>query len=1473
MSQSQIVENSLYTTAIERANLINNKSLLTDAFLINVFGFLSLYKINDKRGNMKHYESTEGKLQLSNISDTNHDVSLVIKLAYEAGIIQLAAANDLTRLLFNLKNKTIKGADINDDLIRGILANIKYASHTPTPAVKSAVDRFADKTHALTLVAPDMWTAAKANKHLQPVIAEFKDIIVKGQYQELFTKMRAGAPVVAQAVAAHVPVVVPPNGDRYVVTVGGRNAFWHVAVDGDVMVTHYGRIGTDGVRSHKIHPSASAAQSALKSALKEKLGKGYVSDGKTKVDMTAPAASSTTQPVTPTSSSAVPAVTSPKGPSLTFMQELMGKWDTDEQSITDTFKKYGVPKTTTKAAELASLIKSYTDFQSLRYQPTGSKLLNSGLIQTCIKNQNLKAICPTIGDVFMANSFEHGAKASDLTYMFDAVKNAQYSTGTRINLAQGNQKVRDHVVNFVPDYANAVYQALKTAVIDNGASFSVMLREVNEVATRVATITAAYGLRARYPQGILMPAGADKFTLMMFWLAFSPVTYRETFADATHYGPNFALNGLSGANDNFTGWLTSEIRSACPGAVVTQDGGFGYYNNGAKLNVIVLKSEAGNLPEHINRLLTFPGVNSSNKFAINYTVVDSADTPQMAEAAAGSVYALIKNEGSSSVNRWSDETINAVKSFVNMAGSHDAFVKVIESLSSYNSIYIITVAREYIKSPTYIDAYNNGGSAHHKLNDAEHTKLIRMIMDGAFAWMAGRDDSGSGYTCAYTVVDAAQYAGASNNDLAKACDVLVRGVISKNHAIMMDMRRIDSSSIIKFFKWVVTRAPEALPGMPYALQLLAFNQVGQSTDMDFPAPKWDNADDIKQACDVLGSVSRFLSGNWESTALHSYIKSLSATELTDLVTKASGFNPSTVYHMLMWAAIVNDASMQVVLDGIQVRQAGSVHSTNLQPTFDYLYNSDTGMQVLNFINKTSAKLSDIIRVSAKASPSSLGASVSAFTGSIDDVKPVLNEFYLSSTTTALTGRMGGGASQRVITAAVHAVDVHKDSLSGDEIAGAIMGVTNAMLKDKTVFDKSFRDSHIDDMANVMISISNKDMTKADAAYGKLSGEAKRAIIDKLSSEKFMQVAKNRITDKSAPIKPFMALDDARIKKMLEFNRVDIPTVRANSAAGAKFSELMKVVNDFEKIISHPKVTPVNDKIDATARETLLERKSVEYDKFNKYRHGMIAIKFIDEFDVSIPEQVKGQAKFVNEHPGTHVMDPVFHGTGSVAASMILRYGFAVIKSNDSSVVGRMLGDGIYFSTVLDKVSQYTSDAGYTRGIGTKGYIFQMSSAMGKKNHDYREAGTGNDSIRSPEWCVFSPNEQLLIKKAFLVEIISKDAMLALKKKHAGVNEDNVMEIRTFKEFLRESDAGFTQCTTYTFMDGMIPMADGTYLDFEDVNLKLPAHVTIEPSAMGPMLCINHNESSSQAFCVSNTFKFVNGEEFGAYASLLNSSYV
>lgn len=400
------------------------------------------------------------------------------------------------------------------------------------------------------------------------------------------------------------------------------------------------------------------------------------------------------------------------------------------------------------------------------------------------------------------------------------------------------------------------------------------------------------------------------------------------------------------------------------------------------------------------------------------------------------------------------------------------------------------------------------------------------------------------------------------------------------------------------------------------------------------------------------------------------------------------------------------------------------------------------------------------------------------------------------------------------------------------------------------------------LSRTVVELWSKDNAEGEAIFSSMPIEERRLVAKTVHSITFMNSTKAELVGDNIPIKPLVDLTPERISQILKYNDIKVPRVtpvRDNTT----LTELMakNIVTD-----------PINKLAvtDEGKTEQELEEMSIEYDAFNRYKHGNIAVKMLRSFTVSIPVQEKGFADWVakmnTEGTDPQILRPMFHGTGSIAASMILRYGFKVINANDSSVVGRMLGDGIYFSNVLDKVSQYMSDGGYSRGAGVKGYIFEMEVSLGKYQRDFKAAGpgTGYDVGRviSPEWAVFNANEQTRIYKAYECVLIDKAKMDLLKSKH-GINENtSVVGIRHFTNFINEAGPGgkMKNAVVFIFMDGTIPVSKTKAVDFEDFDeSKFGKHVKLDWSGSGPTVQIATNGPGG-VFCVRSTNSMMHDRE-------------
>lgn len=310
-----------------------------------------------------------------------------------------------------------------------------------------------------------------------------------------------------------------------------------------------------------------------------------------------------------------------------------------------------------------------------------------------------------------------------------------------------------------------------------------------------------------------------------------------------------------------------------------------------------------------------------------------------------------------------------------------------------------------------------------------------------------------------------------------------------------------------------------------------------------------------------------------------------------------------------------------------------------------------------------------------------------------------------------------------------------------------------------------------------------------------------------------------IKDDPSGIKPLYNLSPTDVKNIIRFNDLPAPKALKRKVGESPIEYLNRIkAPTLERIA----VEAMPDDAETLARQ------SIEYHRFNSGKHGKIFVKFLKSYNYNASniESFEQFRKDLGERGiDNNVFEHAFHGTGSAVAPMILRNGFKVIKSKEGIKAGRMLGDGIYFSNVLDKVASYVGDMntnnnGYGRRYGTRGYIFEMDALLGVRGEDYQSAGyagaTSGVSVVSPEWCVVDPNKQLLIKKVHLVELHSiKELDRIAAKFGSGMIGENVMEIKTFKRYIANKAPAIRASYVFVFRDGKIPLLDGTAVSYED----------------------------------------------------------
>lgn len=290
---------------------------------------------------------------------------------------------------------------------------------------------------------------------------------------------------------------------------------------------------------------------------------------------------------------------------------------------------------------------------------------------------------------------------------------------------------------------------------------------------------------------------------------------------------------------------------------------------------------------------------------------------------------------------------------------------------------------------------------------------------------------------------------------------------------------------------------------------------------------------------------------------------------------------------------------------------------------------------------------------------------------------------------------------------------------------------------------------------------------------------------------------------NSPIDTFTTAFD--IRAVLRLNGIDISQLSRNIGVRLKPSEsrmehIRRVKEAIDKRESVIKPPMLGDELSEEEVKKLNQRNIA---KHYAARHGYTYPIIRKAWNMTAPNIAEFDA-FKESKPNSKSVNPAFHGTGGVAANMISRYGFTILPESANvsgvNIAGRMLGNGIYFAPNVDKSSQYVSNNGFRAGggRGVQGYMFEMDATLGDYYTDHQSAGLGGDSIRSAEYAVYKPQQQLKFLRIYLVEIIELGEARNLLKESSYVS---------FKDFLAEdaNSVDLPTYNTYIFTNGHIPV--------------------------------------------------------------------
>ena len=1348
----QINENSFYTDAVSKANFLKDKQQVMDAFMISFFGFLGLFKLSDVRGYLKTYETSEGKLQITSIGDTNHDVSLAIKLAFDQGMLKSDTVNKMTRLLSLIKQKSIKGKNLDESLVRAFLTDIQYDTHRPSPPVLNLIKQFHNGQISLVLLGKELYDCVRMHqKQLGPASGEFMDLVKKGGYPAYFSKFGTAADI------------------------------W----------------------------SGAASK---------------------------PATQMTTNTTTsPATKSPKAAPVAKKGYGIDFINELIHNAYEPLDKLKALQKEYGITKTEIVAnpnvasapfdllrIELNKRFNDWTPTPSLtpRKVPRFSEM---GLLAYLDQFSRTKDIRTNVAKVYLMEGLRVAAQDMD---KFDTIE-AGAASLAKGNWASWGKIQQSHEYKTVIENLNRIRKdAFAKSSTAAGFKLALLPYATNFAWDTLGLKYLEFGAFSTRPLPIEVDDFFDSDTIkaMEYTMDIQAkirmlVTVKDKFGTTN-------IENMVGLINHSIKWLESL--------------GQGMYNKikrGDTYKLYLYKQKLEHLSGNQKKFFD----DLTKKFPDFFESIEDANDAKFREMALRDAVHNIIN-----TYKYSNDLLTAGRDF---------------DWNSYTDKEIreMIVAEQLVLDVLEKFIYVGINSVQQWVSDKKTMKVAKVI--------AGLTDL---------------LAPTTNGDQAAKLNNLVNKLSLGRVLAMLDSKIIDET-VGKKIALHIINDPDSYS---YDSTKTQITGKGYSSTSLTTQDAVDNRKLFLKHCKITDIPMS--TGFWVVYLFDGYDVSGLPKGGGDSAVEAVGkcmnyvmkFDADLVVNLPIPKEIALERkkkAFDIIIDEFGEDAVKAYHMT-------YKYNLFIDMIKIPSIRKEwlenpsayEASMSSLDRPNADRLPAkNIAKDVEFF----KDYFKALNNLAASycprirlactdphELRTAATDPNYGKVLVSRISNYSHnvGIDMIFDVLGNVPIKQTAKHINmlrhfeELIMKDTRGYDSSQRQAFASKIGEHYAKMIVDNPTEMEEIVNGVKGHIRRAIADQLVGGRFFNDVKTALFDAACPIKPFMKLDDNRIEQILKYNRINIASVNLRGHISVK--EIERQIDQFSKQMKSMNVT----REEGLNTDEHWERMSVEYDRFNKYRHGNIAVIFKSTFNVALPKQQTGYATFKAKKPNTKEMSPVFHGTGSIAASMILRFGFAVISSNDSSVVGRMLGDGIYFSTVLDKVSQYVSDGGYSRGIGNKGYIFEMSALLGDERTDFRAAGTGGDSIRSPEWCVYSPNEQLRIDKAHLIELVRKEDMDELKKKYPDIKaESNVMKITKFSQFLKETTVSGKVCSTFTFQDGMIPIAKDKRVEFEELEAEgaLPDGVTLDYSGIGPMITIEHDGTESEAYCIRNTADFMETEEY------------
>ena len=1296
----RLTENTLYADDAGKQTLAADKERLMDSLMINFFGFLGMYSIGTRGSLMKQYQSQEGKLIVANIGDANRDVSLAIKMAYDAGLIKLTVVNKMTRLLAMIKQRKLASKDIDSAQIRKFLDEIHYMVHRPSIKILTAIKAFHEEQLTIWELARDLYKISKL-KEYKDISKEFRQSFLQGNYGVRVSDRLKAAGMATDRTSLTQPTAVSAAPAQVAgVTTGMQSSAQTVSPVSTSVDTITGKTVAPTVTATK-PPTPEATNKRIAAAVKK------------------------------TSAADTSALKQAKlGDTDDFYRKIFNA-KTDSE-LNDAFKTYGVSKTKADANKVAKFMFAYLE--------NANTELPHDYVNWPMRTwaQSAAGLGKRRFDEMMEDALvKHFDACTKGARFFDKLKakvdGLNYTSYSVLDLTRVfNTEVQRRIAS---DFIRTLESVSDLKTAEEKYELFGTLKRCGIHISRFSFMGdgALKEKLEEYRKGFCLPAA--------FGLYFSYIL------------PNWLIGEKTPHNNNVGSWINNIIPTDKMSVTPTK-------------RVVVDKSAVDALPDNIKtalmaiaNIMYISVVNTSDKVGRVVDIINDTNNLSL-------VFDQLQTVD---VSDYDEEDIEKIASGIKNV-SFNRFPVIVNMPSLSNKPELLHFAMRIalkmeVKSLSdLLDVLTAWKFYFHFANPTKellYRFTLKQIKDKK-----------------YPVTDIfKRLASFSNENLGAVFAKLLReGGVKK-----LPERVIDSL-IFNNDTDCVGVEPDDVLDMSYSTY---FFQRKYNMEDYF---KWL----FKLKYDLLSDELK--EGKISLYTLKFYTDDFMPTGETLKRVKES----------------IRDGYRGIIVNGFE---------------FD------------GFCQKMRDLVSEVLKGEWERGAVNRSTIIVALND--DDTAEVMNRMTFAEIRDMFSGLLE--YKKKAIRNRLTKENV-LEKMTPDSIAhvfsNSFLSKTGTSAEDK---------EYLLDYSSSFSKLREKDAAKARNAFTIMPDNFKKRILNVLGETKLLQAAAKNVGD--GAIKPLVEITDNRIREILAFNNVKL-----------KGSVKLKTLDDLDNLDTSAMEVIEDLKVEAVeASEEEIDKKTIEYDKLTNGKHGDTAVKIIREFNVNIPVQETGFEEFKAYKPNSEIIDPAFHGTGSIAASMILRYGFAVIKSGDESVVGRMLGDGIYFSTVLDKVAQYVSDGGYSRGKGNRGYIFQMKAVLGDNGKDYRSAGQGGDYIRSPEWCVFDANRQLKIYKAFEVELVSKGVISDMKAKY-NLKEENTMKLTAFREFIKESDNPSKSVTSFIFVDGTIPVSETETVDFEEfVPGQWGREVTLEPSAYGPQVYIEHDGAESECYCVSSTFKMMTEE--------------